>query len=64
LIGIINGAPAREHFIARFLEDAGFVNTTMGFQMRRTSPIPLPAPAETAVSESEADDPEDVSESA
>ncbi len=64
LIGAINGLPAREHFLARFLEDAGFVNTTMGFQMRRTLPIPLPAPPEHVESESEADDPEDVSESA
>ncbi len=62
LIGTINGAPAREHFIARFLEDAGFVNTAMGFQMRRTSPIALPAPPEH--SESEADEPDDVSETA
>jgi ATP-dependent Lhr-like helicase len=35
-IGEINGAPAREHFLARFLEESGFVDTSMGFQMRRT----------------------------
>jgi ATP-dependent Lhr-like helicase len=39
LIGDINDAPAREHFLARFLEEAGFVNTAMGFQMRRITPM-------------------------
>ena len=38
-IGEINGAPAREHFLARFLEESGFVDTSMGFQMRRTNVI-------------------------
>ena len=38
LIGEINGAPAREHFSARFLAEAGFVNTALGFQMRRVTP--------------------------
>jgi ATP-dependent Lhr-like helicase len=38
LIGSINDIPAREHFLARFLEDAGFVNTALGFQMRRVTP--------------------------
>ncbi|MGC1384602.1 MAG: DEAD/DEAH box helicase [Candidatus Acidiferrales bacterium] len=48
LIGTINGAPAREHFIARFLEEAGFVDTTLGFQMRRVTPIALaPSTEET-----------------
>jgi ATP-dependent Lhr-like helicase len=39
LIGDINDAPAREHFLARFLEEAGFVNTALGFQMRRITPM-------------------------
>jgi len=39
LIGEINGAPAREHFLARFLEEAGFVSTALGFQMRRVTPM-------------------------
>ena len=39
LIGDINDAPAREHFIARFLQEAGFVNSALGFQMRRVSPL-------------------------
>lgn len=38
-IGEINDAPAREHFLARFLEEAGFVNTTLGFQMRAVMPV-------------------------
>ncbi|HWR16602.1 MAG TPA: DEAD/DEAH box helicase [Terriglobales bacterium] len=39
LIGEINNAPAREHFLARFLEESGFVDTALGFQMRRTNII-------------------------
>ena len=39
LIGEINDAPAREHFLAPYLEDAGFVNTVLGYQMRRTKPL-------------------------
>jgi ATP-dependent Lhr-like helicase len=35
LIGEINDAPARDHFLATFLEDAGFVSSPLGFQMRR-----------------------------
>jgi ATP-dependent Lhr-like helicase len=36
LIGEINGAPAHEHFLARFLEESGFLRTAFGFQMRRS----------------------------
>jgi ATP-dependent Lhr-like helicase len=43
LIGSINDAPAREHFLARSLEEAGFVNTALGFQMRRVTPIAMPS---------------------
>jgi ATP-dependent helicase Lhr and Lhr-like helicase len=39
LIGEINDAPAREHFLARFLEEAGFVQSPLGLQMRH---IPEP----------------------
>jgi ATP-dependent Lhr-like helicase len=39
MIGEINGTPAREHFLARFLEESGFVDTAMGLQMRRTNVI-------------------------
>ena len=43
LVGTINGEPARQHFLARFLEESGFVNTAVGFQMRRIVPIAMPA---------------------
>ena len=42
LVGTMNGEPARQHFMAPFLEDAGFVNTAVGFQMRRIVPIAMP----------------------
>jgi len=49
LIGEINNAPAREHLLAPFLEDARFVNTVLGYQMRRTKPLIVTAdPAEDA----------------
>jgi ATP-dependent Lhr-like helicase len=35
LMGEINDAPARDHFLARFLEEAGFINGPLGFQVRR-----------------------------
>jgi ATP-dependent Lhr-like helicase len=35
LIGEIDDAPAGEHFLAWFLEEAGFVASPLGFQMRR-----------------------------
>jgi ATP-dependent Lhr-like helicase len=55
LIGEINGHPASEHFLASYLLDAGFVDTALGFQMRRTTAPPAPATQET----SEADDMEE-----
>jgi ATP-dependent Lhr-like helicase len=39
LIGEIEGVAAGRHFLARFLEDAGFVATAVGFQMRRVAPV-------------------------
>jgi ATP-dependent Lhr-like helicase len=39
LIGEINGATARDHFLALFLQDAGFLDTAQGFQMRRVTAI-------------------------
>jgi ATP-dependent Lhr-like helicase len=45
LIAEINAAPAREHFLAPRLEDAGFVNTVLGYQMRRTRPTIVAADA-------------------
>ena len=41
LIGTINGQPARQHFMSRFLEESGFVDTAAGFQMRRISPVAM-----------------------
>jgi ATP-dependent Lhr-like helicase len=44
LIAEVNDRPAKEHFLARMLGDAGFVDTAAGFQMRRAvTPIPSPA---------------------
>jgi ATP-dependent helicase Lhr and Lhr-like helicase len=39
LIERINDVVAREHYLARFLEESGFVNTALGFQMRRVTLI-------------------------
>jgi ATP-dependent Lhr-like helicase len=55
LIGTINGEPAREHFLARFIEESGFVNTAVGFQMRRMAPAAVPA-SNAATVDSELDD--------
>jgi ATP-dependent Lhr-like helicase len=41
LIGEINGQPAREYYLAQFLKDSGFVDTALGFQMRRGTPVPI-----------------------
>ncbi len=46
LIGEINGHPAREHLLASYLLDAGFVDTALGFQMRRTTASAIPEPEE------------------
>ena len=48
LIGEIDGIAARQHFLARFLEDAGFVPTAVGFQMRRVAPVVEFEPAQEA----------------
>lgn len=54
LIGEINGKPAREHFLARFLEESGFVDSALGFQMRRTNVFEKPKDV-TADDEDETD---------
>jgi ATP-dependent Lhr-like helicase len=47
LIGEIDDQPAREHFLAQHLREAGFVDTSAGFQMRRViTPLPIPDHAE------------------
>lgn len=46
LVGEINDQPAREHFLARALKESGFVDTAVGFQMRRViTAIPSAQPA-------------------
>ena len=35
LVGEINGVRTQDHFLARFLQEAGFVATALGYQMRR-----------------------------
>ena len=63
LVGTINGEAARQHFVGRFLEEAGFVNTAAGFQMRRVAPVALPSD-HNAETEDDSDDDPDVSETA
>jgi len=60
LIGEINGAPAKEHFLARFLTESGFHETILGYQMRRVTPM---VPSRDAEDHSEEND-HDISESA
>jgi ATP-dependent Lhr-like helicase len=42
IIASIDDLAAREHFLARFLEDAGFINTSAGYLMRRRYSAPVP----------------------
>jgi ATP-dependent helicase Lhr and Lhr-like helicase len=62
LIGEINDVLAREHFLARFLEEAGFMNTVLGFQMRRVTAIALAE--NSAASDDDAESEQDKSETA
>jgi ATP-dependent Lhr-like helicase len=45
LIGEINDAPARDHPLARFLEEAGFTPSPLGLQMRHVAEPTGPEPA-------------------
>jgi ATP-dependent Lhr-like helicase len=57
MIGEINDQPAKLHFLARFLRDAGFVDTALGFQMRRVMPaIPTSEPTPQYGDDDESDD--------
>ncbi len=56
LIGDINDAPAREHVLAPHLEDAGFVNTVLGYQMRRSKTMTLPSDRRAEIEEEDAPD--------
>jgi ATP-dependent Lhr-like helicase len=52
LIGEINEAPAGQHFLARFLEESGFVPSAAGFQMRRVA-AQSPSAAEAEIEDEE-----------
>ena len=54
LIADINNEPAREHFLARFLEESGFTPSAFGYQMRRITAM-LPSQDESGPEESAAD---------
>jgi ATP-dependent Lhr-like helicase len=60
LIEKINDTVARDHFVGRYLEEAGFTSTALGFQMRRISPAVAP---EEAAPEDETEE-DDVPETA
>jgi ATP-dependent Lhr-like helicase len=60
LIGTIDDLPAREHFLALFLEEAGFVNTALGFQMRRAAPIPIATQEPQDASNADANEADDL----
>ncbi len=64
LIDAINGALARGHFLARFLEEAGFADTALGFQMRRVTSIAASANGDLDSSDSEDDAEPGISETA
>jgi ATP-dependent helicase Lhr and Lhr-like helicase len=56
LISEINGAPAREHLLATHLVDAGFVDTVLGYQMRRAKPALLSAQSEPEIEDEDSPD--------
>ena len=58
MIEQINGGRAQEHDLAHFLQDAGFVDTVFGFQMRRAGgPLTRQSPEQLENAEDEALDP-------
>ena len=63
LVGTINEQPAREHFLARFLEAAGFVSTVLGFQMRRVHSMTAPSRDDDPIDNADDNEPE-ISETA
>jgi ATP-dependent Lhr-like helicase len=60
LISDINTEPARDHFLARFLEESGFTPSAFGYQMRRITAM-VPQQDEAA---EPTDNDDDLSESA
>jgi ATP-dependent helicase Lhr and Lhr-like helicase len=63
MIGTINGEPARDHFLARFLEESGFFSSAFGYQMRRISPIAMAAAQESVEPEADSEDDADEADS-
>jgi ATP-dependent Lhr-like helicase len=55
LISRIDDAPARGHFMARFLEEVGFVETATGYHMRRATTLSPTIAANTPEVESSVD---------
>ena len=64
LIGEINEAPAGDHYIGRFLEESGFVKTSLGFQLRRVTPMISSHDVEPADANAREGDEQDIPESA
>ena len=64
LIGEINGSPAREHVLGSSLQDAGFVDTVLGYQMRRNRPLVVPASPDPGAAGDEDEDSADIEETA
>ena len=64
LISDINNEPAREHFLARFLEESGFTPSAFGYQMRRITPMVPSQEESTTEDATSADNDDDLSESA
>jgi ATP-dependent helicase Lhr and Lhr-like helicase len=56
LIGTINGERASENVLGRFLEEAGFISTAQGFQMRRI--VSIAASAEDSAADGQQDEEE------
>ena len=49
LVSEINAHPAHQHFFGHFLEEAGFVLTPLGYQMRRARTVPISEEIEDAL---------------
>ena len=64
LISDINAEPARDHFLARFLEESGFTPSAFGYQMRRITPMVPSQEESTTEDATSADNDDDLSESA
>jgi ATP-dependent Lhr-like helicase len=56
LIGTINGERASDNFLGPFLEEAGFISTAQGFQMRRI--VSIAASAEDSAAGNQQDEEE------